>query len=68
MQDHECVDKDADQIHAVVIITASNVHVLAQAEELLYGDYEVIYGDAGYQGIAKRPVPAGNSEEFQIAM
>jgi IS5 family transposase len=31
------------------------VHDLSTAAELLHGDEEVVYGDAGYQGIAKRP-------------
>jgi transposase, IS5 family len=44
------------------------VHDLTQAGELLHGDEEVVYGDAGYQGIAKRPEMTGNSAEFRVAM
>lgn len=40
----------------------------AQASELLHGDEEKVYGDAGDQGIAKRPEMAGNSAEFRVAM
>ena len=29
---------------------------------------EVVYGDAGYQGIAKRPEMAGKAMEFRVAM
>jgi len=36
----------------------------APAAELLHGDEEVVSGDAGYQGIAKRPEIAGTSAEF----
>ncbi len=51
-----------------VVTTAANVHDLSTADELLYGDEEVVYGDAGYQGIAKRPELAGHSENFRVAM
>ena len=54
-------------IHSVVV-TAANVHDLTPAAELLHGDEEVIYGDAGYQGIAKRPEMAGRTAEFRVAM
>ena len=54
-------------IHSVVT-TAANVHDLTPAAELLHGDEEVVYGDAGYQGITKRPEIAGKSTEFRVAM
>ena len=41
---------------------------LNAAAELLHGDEEVVYGDAGYQGIAKRPEMAGKTAEFRVAM
>jgi IS5 family transposase len=44
------------------------VHDLTPAAELLHGDEEVVYGDAGYQGIAKRPEMAGKTAEFRVAM
>ena len=44
MKVHAGVDKDSGLIHSVVTTAA----------ELLYGDEEVVYGDAGYQGIGKR--------------
>jgi hypothetical protein len=44
------------------------VHDLTPAAELLHGDEEIVYGDAGYQGIAKRPEMAGKSTEFRVAM
>ena len=34
----------------------------------MHGDEAVVYGDAGYQGIAKRPEMEGNSAEFRVAM
>jgi len=44
------------------------VHDLTIDAELLHGDEEVVYGDAGYQGIAKRAEIAGHSAEFRVAM
>jgi len=61
------VDKDSGLIHSVVT-TSANVHDLTQAGELLHGDEEVVYGDAGYQGIAKRPEMAGIAVDFRVAM
>jgi IS5 family transposase len=61
------VDKDSGLIHSVVVTTA-NVHDLTPAAELLHGDEKVVYGDAGYQGIAKRPEMAGKTTEFRVAM
>ena len=67
MKIHAGVDKDSGLIHSVVT-TAANVHDLTPAAELLHGEEEVVYADAGYQGIAKRPEMAGRSTEFRVAM
>ena len=67
MKVHAGVDKDSGLIHSVVV-TAANVHDLTPAAELLHGDEEVVYGDAGYQGIAKRPEMSGAAAEFRVAM
>jgi IS5 family transposase len=48
--------------------TAANVHGLTPAAELLHGDEEVVYGDSGCQGIAKRPGMFGKSTQFRVAM
>ena len=64
---HAGVDKDSGLIHSIVV-TAANVHDLTPAAELLHGEEEVVYGDAGYQGIAKRPEMAGKTAEFRVAM
>ena len=50
------------------MVTAANVHDLTPAAELLHGDEEVVYGDAGHQGIAKRADMVGNAAEFRVAM
>jgi IS5 family transposase len=49
MKIHAAVDKDTGLIHSVVT-TAANVHDLTPAAELLHGEEQVVYADAGYQG------------------
>ena len=48
--------------------TSANVHDITRAAQLLHGEEEVVYGDAGYQGIEKRPEMAGKSTTFRVAM
>jgi IS5 family transposase len=60
------VDIDSGLNHSVVT-TVAIVHDLPPAAEL-HGDEEVVYEDAGYQGIAKRPAMAGHSAVFRVAM
>jgi IS5 family transposase len=67
MKIHAGVDKDTGLIHSIVT-TAANVHDLTPAAELLHGEEEVVYADADYQGIAKRPEMAGKTREFRVAM
>jgi len=61
------MDKVVGKIQSVRV-TAAKVHDLTPAAELLHIDDNVIYADAGYQGIAKRPEMAGSSAEFRVAM
>jgi len=44
------------------------VHDLTPAPELLHGGETLVYADAGYQGIAKRPEMEGKAIEFRLAM
>ena len=67
MKVHAGVDKDSGLMHPVVV-TAANVHDLNSGAELLHGDEEVVYGDAGYQGIAKRHGMSGAAAEYRVAM
>ena len=67
MKVHAGVDKESGLIHSVVV-TAANVHDLTPAAELLHGDEEVVYRDAGYQGIAKRPEMDGTQASYRVAM
>ena len=59
--------QDSGLNHSVVT-KAANVHVLTPATQLLHGDEKVVYGDAGYHGIAKSADMAGHSAEFRVAM
>jgi len=43
-------------------------HHLTPAAELLHGDEDVVYGDTGYQGIAKRAEMEGKPAELRVAM
>jgi IS5 family transposase len=67
MKVHAGVDKDSGLIH-LVVVTAANVHDLTPAAELLHGEEKVVYADAGYQGIAKRPEMVGRTTDFRVAM
>jgi IS5 family transposase len=67
MKVHIGVDKDTGLIHAVET-TAANVHDLTPAAELLHGEETVVYADAGYQGIEKRPEMEGKGIGFRVAM
>jgi IS5 family transposase len=67
MKVHIGVDAESGLIHSVQT-TAANVHDLTPAAELLHGEETVVYADAGYQGIGKRPEMAGKAIEFRVAM
>ena len=67
MKVHIGVDKDTGLIHSVET-TAANVHDLTPAADLLHGEESVVYADAGYQGIEKRPEMEGKTIGFRVAM
>jgi IS5 family transposase len=67
MKVHIGVDKDSGLIHSVET-TAANVHDLTPVAELLHGEEEVVYADAGYQGIEKREEMEGKATTFRTAM
>jgi IS5 family transposase len=58
MKAHIGVDAESGLVHTV-IGTAANVSDVTQAGSLLHGDEQVAFGDAGYQGVHKRPEAAG---------
>ena len=54
MKAHIGVDAGTGYVHSVTA-TAANVHDLDEISGLIRADDEVVYGDAGYQGVEKRP-------------
>ena len=70
MKAHIGVDAGTGYVHSVTA-TAANVHDLDQMPDLVRADDEVVYADAGYQGVERRPEIAGDehlsSVEFRVA-
>ena len=54
MKAHIGVDAGTGYVHSVTA-TAANVHDLDQVAHLVRADDDVVYADAGYQGVAHRP-------------
>ena len=54
MKAHIGVDADSGLVHTVRA-TAGHVHDIVEANSLLHGQESVVFADAGYQGIEKRP-------------
>jgi IS5 family transposase len=54
MRAHIGVDSDSGLVHTVRG-TSGNVHDVLEGNSLLHGQEEDAYGDAGYQGVDKRP-------------
>ena len=67
---HIGVDAGTGYIHAVSA-TSANASDVEQAAELVRGDDRVVYADAGYQGVDKRPEVIKDSHlstvEFRVA-
>lgn len=66
MKAHIGVDADSGLVHTV-IGTAANVNDVTQANALLHGEETEAFGDAGYQGAAKRP-DAHDKVSWNVAM
>ena len=66
MKAHIGVDAHSGLVHTVRG-TAGNVNDVVQANSLLHGQESVAFGDAGYQGAAKRP-DAKPGVNWRIAM
>lgn len=67
MKAHVGVDMASGLVHSVVG-TAGNVTDVTQAHALLHGGEVIAIGDAGYQGVAKRPENAGSTVVWHTAM
>ena len=66
MKAHIGVDAHSGLVHTV-IGTAGNVSDISQAQALLHGDEQAAFGDAGYQGVEKRPESAEASVHWHVA-
>ena len=67
MKAHIGVDAESGLVHTVVG-TAANVADVTQAQDLLHGDEEDVFADAGYQGVAKREENIGAPLNWHVAM
>jgi len=65
MKAHIGVDAESGLVHTVAT-TPANVNDLTMAGALLHGQETAAHGDAGYQGVHKRPEAAG--PEWHVAM
>jgi IS5 family transposase len=65
MKAHIGVDAGSGYTHTVEV-TAANEHDVTKASELIRKDDEVVYGDAGYQGIEKREEIRTEPEKSKI--
>ena len=65
MKAHIGVDAHSGMVHTVAG-TAANVNELNMAGQLLHGEEHAAFGDAGYQGVHKRPEAAGPT--WHVAM
>ncbi len=66
MKCHMGVDAGTGYIHSIEA-TAGNVHDIVEAAKLIRPDDEVVYGDAGYLGLDKRPEIMEDPYKSQIA-
>lgn len=67
MKAHIGADLDSGLVHSV-IGTAGNVADVTQAGALLHGQEQAVLGDAGYQGVEKRPENKGRVVSWHVAM
>jgi transposase, IS5 family len=65
---HIGVDHETGLVHALKV-TSGHVRDIAEAASLLHGEEQFVHGDAGYQGLDKRPeMPTENAPTCVIAM
>jgi IS5 family transposase len=65
MKAHTGVDAGTGYVHSVSA-TAASVHDLDEITNLVRDDDEVVYTDAGYQGVQKRPDIAGDEQLSKV--
>ncbi len=64
---HVGVDSETGLVHHMTA-TAANVHDVTEAHRLLHGGEWQVWGDAGYQRVAKRRENRELEVEWQVAM
>ena len=67
MKLHSGTDARTGLVHSLHT-TAANVSDVTEAHRLLHGAETALWGDAGYQGVEKRPEHAGSEVRWQVAM
>jgi IS5 family transposase len=67
MKAHIGVDADSGLTHTLVT-TAANVNEITLAHALLHGDENIVFADAGYQGVEKREENRERSVKWRVAM
>ena len=67
MKVHIGVDSETGVVHSMST-TSANVHDVTEAHRLLHGREKRVWGDAGYQGVAKREENVGLEVEWRVAM
>ena len=67
MKAHVGVDADSGLTHSMETTPANGADV-ASAHALVHGDEEVVHGDAGYQGVGKRPENRDSAVDWRVAM
>ncbi len=66
MKAHIGVDAQTGLVHSVAT-TAANVVDVTQVPALLHGGETWVWGDAGYQGVGRRPEHRGRAMDWQLA-
>ena len=64
MKVHIGVDSETGVVHSMST-TSANVHDVTEAHRLLHGGEKRVWGDAGYQGVAKRDENKGLDVEWR---
>ena len=67
MKLHIGVDAATGLVHSLSA-TGANVSDVTEAHRVLHGDESEAWGDAGYQGVQKRPEHAGSEVRWHVAM
>ncbi len=67
MKAHIGVDAQTGLEHSVAT-TAANVADVTQVPALLHGGETRVWGDAGYQGVERRPEHRGRAMDWQVAL